>query len=54
MIHRFGHKFDNVLVSVTWGWRTKMTEQIRRSDFESMDSQRWSAFHCDLRIRITG
>ena len=53
-IHRFGHKFDHALVSATWRWRTKKTEQIRRPDFEAMDEQRWAAFDRDLRIRMTG
>ena len=30
----------------------KKTDQIRRSDFETMDEQRWAAFDCDLRIRM--
>ena len=51
-IHRFGHKFDHALVSATWRWRTKKTEQIGRPDYEAMDEQRWTAFDCDLRIRM--
>ena len=51
-IHRFGHKFDHALLSATWRWRTKKTEQIGRPDYEAMDEQRWAAFDCDLRIRM--
>ena len=51
-IHRFGHQFDHALVSATWRWRTKKTEQIRRPDFKAMDSERWAVFDSDLRIRI--
>ena len=52
-IHRFGHQFDHALVSVTWRWRTKKPEAIKRSDFEAMDSERWAAFDNDLRIRLS-
>ena len=51
-IHRFGHQFDHALVSATWRWRTKKTEQIGRPDFRAMDDQRWAEFDSDLRIRI--
>ena len=51
-IHRFGHKFDHVLVSATWRWRTKKDEEIRRPDFETMEAERWAAFDDKLRIRF--
>ena len=51
-IHRFGHSFDHGLVSVTWRSRTKRTKRKQRSDFKTMDVQRWAAFDEDLRIRI--
>ena len=51
-IHRFGQKFDHGLLSAKWRWRNKKTEKQKRFDYSEMDSQLWSSFDNNLRIRL--
>ena len=51
-LHRFGHKYDHGLLSVTWRWKTKKTQRFVTADFKAMNSQSWREFDKDLRIRM--
>ena len=51
-MHRFGHKYDHSLLSVTWRWRIKKTQRFETADFNAMTNQSWSEFDNDLRIRL--
>ena len=51
-IHRFGQKFDHALVSAIWRWKTRKKERPKRADYAAMDSQLWSSFDDQLRIKL--